>query len=50
MCIASKPIATMSTLQAVAAIPAFRAGSMLVFRRWNDVIVGFEGIGICFCN
>jgi hypothetical protein len=53
ICIASKTMATMSTLQAVAPIPAFMAGSILKFRRRNDaavVVVAFEGISFAFWN
>ena len=42
-----------STLQAVAPIPAFMAGSILKFRRRNDaavVVVAFEGISFAFWN
>jgi len=39
ICIASKARATMSTLQAVAPIPAFVAGSMLRLRRQKDAAV-----------
>jgi hypothetical protein len=42
--IARKTRATMSTLQAVAQIPAFMAGSILTLRRRKDVaLVGFRG-------
>ena len=43
--IASKTRAKMRTLQAVAPIPAFMAGSMLWLRRRNGsvVILAFEG-------
>jgi hypothetical protein len=44
-CIASNTRATMSTLQAVAPIPAFIAGSMLWFPRRAFVASAFEGIG-----
>lgn len=48
VCIASKTNAKNSTLQAMAPIPAFMAGSMLWLRRRNGaavVILSFEGIG-----
>ncbi len=48
VCIASKTNAKKSTLQAMAPIPAFMAGSMLWLRRRNGVagvILLFEGIG-----
>jgi len=46
VCIASKTMTKMSTLQAVAPIPAFMAWSMLWLRRGNDAaVVAFEGIG-----
>jgi hypothetical protein len=48
VCIASKANAKKSTLQAMAPIPAFMAGSMLWLRRRNGVavvILPFEGIG-----
>jgi hypothetical protein len=48
VCITSKTTAKMSTLQAVAPIPAFIAGSMVVLRRRADVTLvalAFEGIG-----
>jgi hypothetical protein len=44
-CIASNARATISTLQAVAPIPAFIARSMLWFRRRAVVVSAFEGIG-----
>jgi hypothetical protein len=49
--IARKTRATMSTLQAVAQIPAFMAGSILTLRRRKDVALvalAFEGIGFVF--
>jgi len=48
VCIASKTNAKKSTLQAMAPIPAFMAGSILWLRRRNGaavVILLFEGIG-----
>jgi hypothetical protein len=48
---ARKTRATMSTLQAVAQIPAFMAGSILALRRRKDVAfvaLAFEGIGLVF--
>ena len=50
-CMASKTMAKMSTLQAVAPIPAFIAWSMPSLRRRNDaalVALAFEGIGFAF--
>jgi hypothetical protein len=50
-CIANNTRATMSTLQAVAPIPAFIARSMLRLPRRDDVAVvalAFEGIGFTF--
>jgi hypothetical protein len=50
-CIASNTRATMSTLHAVAPIPAFIARSMLWLPRRDDVAVvalAFEGIGFTF--
>jgi uncharacterized membrane protein YhfC len=47
VCIARKTSAKMSTLQMVAPIPAFIAGSMLWLRRRNDaafVALAFGGI------
>jgi hypothetical protein len=49
--VASKTTAKMSTLQAVAPIPAFIAGSMVGLRRRADialVALAFEGIGFVF--
>jgi hypothetical protein len=49
--IARKTRVTMSTLQAVAQIPAFMAGSILTLRRRKDVALvalAFEGIGFVF--
>ncbi len=48
--IVSKTRAKISTLQAVAPIPAFMAGSMLRLRRREDAVVllAFEGIGFGF--
>ena len=50
VCIVRKTRATMSTLQAVAQIPAFRAGSILALRRKDVglVALAFEGIGFVF--
>jgi len=49
VCIASKTMTKMSTLQAVAPIPAFMAWSMLWLRRGNDAaVVAFERIGFAF--
>jgi hypothetical protein len=51
MCIARKVRATMSTLQAVALIPAFVAGSMLSLRRRKATVVDvlcFGDIGFGF--
>jgi hypothetical protein len=49
VCIASKTMTKMSTLQAVAPIPAFMTWSMLWLRRGNDAaVVAFEGIGFAF--
>ncbi len=42
VCIASKTNAKKSTLQAMASIPAFMAGSMLWLRRRNGVAVVIE--------
>ena len=45
VCIASKTMTKMSTLQAVAPIPAFMAWSMLRLRRGNDAaVVTFEAL------
>jgi uncharacterized membrane protein YhfC len=47
VCITSKTRPKMSTLQMVAPIPAFMAGSILWLRRRNDaavVVLAFEGI------
>jgi hypothetical protein len=51
VCIASKTMAKISTLQAVAPIPAFMAWSMLWLRRRTDAVrvaLVFEGIGFAF--
>jgi hypothetical protein len=51
VCIASKTNAKKSTLQAVASIPAFIAGSMLSLRRRKATVVdvlSFGGIGFGF--
>jgi hypothetical protein len=47
VCIASKTMTNMSTLQAVAPIPAFMTWSIPCWLRWgNDAaVVAFEGIG-----
>jgi hypothetical protein len=53
VCIARKTRATMNTLQTVATIPAFMAGSMLWLRRRDDAAVGalaFGGIGFCLIS